>query len=163
LSSLSLAGGLCSKKNTGKRGFFSADPPLRLGAGAEFRPEPRSCRSNLLTKFRPLFEDMSTYPSFAEAKSGSSHRVGGRVVQGQRKGGGLRCHKSSLKMMCNRVCTTSSKKTIGKISPQGPDWVNDETVTGCGLNPRPPAAKSAPALASSSQRCLRRCLCAGKV
>jgi len=33
--------------------------------------------------------------------------------------------------MCNRVCTTSNKKTIGKISPQGPDWVDDETVTGC--------------------------------
>lgn len=36
------------------------------------------------------------------------------------------------KMMCQRVCTTSSKdKSVGKISPSGPDWVDDTNVTQC--------------------------------
>jgi len=35
-------------------------------------------------------------------------------------------------MMCQRVCTTSSKdKSVGKISPSGPDWVDDTNVTQC--------------------------------
>ena len=36
------------------------------------------------------------------------------------------------KMVCRRVCTTSGKdKSVGKISPSGPDWVDDTNVTQC--------------------------------
>jgi hypothetical protein len=47
------------------------------------------------------------------------------------QGGGGVCCSNSGKMMCQRVCTAGGKKNVGKISPAGPAWVDDSTVTGC--------------------------------
>ena len=44
---------------------------------------------------------------------------------------GLVCCINAVKMMCQRVCTAGGKKNVGKISPAGPAWVDDSTVTGC--------------------------------
>mmetsp|Transcript_23929 Transcript_23929/g.37481 ORF Transcript_23929/g.37481 Transcript_23929/m.37481 type:complete len:357 (+) Transcript_23929:155-1225(+) len=34
-------------------------------------------------------------------------------------------------MMCQRVCAAGSKKPVGKVSPSGPEWVDDTNVTQC--------------------------------
>uniref|UniRef100_A0A7S0NDK9 FYVE-type domain-containing protein n=1 Tax=Hanusia phi TaxID=3032 RepID=A0A7S0NDK9_9CRYP len=34
-------------------------------------------------------------------------------------------------MMCQRVCATGGSQKVGKISPSGPEWVDDTNVTQC--------------------------------
>ncbi len=48
----------------------------------------------------------------------------------KKRGGAERVKcRDFAKMMCSSGCSSSKDKSVGKISPSGPDWVDDTNVT----------------------------------